>query len=197
MRSKSISSSIIVPAYNEEKNIEQSLLAIKKATKGLISDYEIIIYNDCSTDNTGQLIEQLSSNSTRIKIVHNIENKGLGWILKNGYQLATKDYVIYVSGDNQVPFESLRKVIEVIIGDQYDAVITYHSNMRESRPLIRWIISELYNFIICKTFGLNVKYTTGPVGYRAKYIKKIDCHSTDRFVPTEILIKYIQWKLKE
>ena len=189
MRNASLT--IIIPAFNEEDNIEQSILTASDSLKNLISDYEIIIFNDCSTDNTGKIIEASIASLSNHKVIHNDINRGLGWIIKKGYELASKEYVIYFAGDNQIPVNSFKKIVQVIATNKYDVVITFHSNMIKSRPFSRYLISKIYNFIICISFGLDVKYTTGPTAYKTEYLKNINCISIDRFVQTEILIKYL------
>ena len=112
MRKASLS--IIIPAFNEEGNIGKSILVATDSMKNLINDYEIIIFNDCSTDNTGQIIETTIEPLSNHKVIHNDENRGLGWIIKKGYELASKEYVIYFAGDNQIPLNSFKKIAKIL-----------------------------------------------------------------------------------
>src|SRR5205085_7412859 len=63
-------------------------------------DYEILIVDDGSTDNTAAIADQLAATNTRVRVIHNEQNLGLGGAYKRGVQHAAKDYVMWVCGDN-------------------------------------------------------------------------------------------------
>lgn len=183
---------VIIPAFNEEKNILSSFLNAKNAVERFFSDYEILIIDDHSRDDTFKKIEEIKKKHKFIKIIRNKKNLGLGSVLKQGYKLAKKNYVVYFAGDNQIPLESFAGMLKLINSENFYCIISFHSNMIKTRPLKKYIISKIYNFIISISFNLKVNYTTGPTIYNSKILKDINCHSKNRFVPTEILIKYLK-----
>ena len=87
--------SIVIPAYNEEKFIIKILDTIKKAEIDNVSK-EIVIVNDCSTDNTKKLVEGFIAKNTQedIRLINHEKNQGKGAALHKGIDNATGDFVI-------------------------------------------------------------------------------------------------------
>lgn len=89
--------SIIITAYNVGKYIER---AVKSVLSQTYKDIEVVIVEDCSTDNTKDIIEQLAKEDDRIKIIYHEKNKGAGWGRRDGIEASTGDYFITVDGDD-------------------------------------------------------------------------------------------------
>lgn len=89
--------SIIITAYNVGKYIER---AVKSVLSQTYKNIEVVIVEDCSTDNTRDIIEVLAKEDNRIKIVYHTENKGAGWGRRDGINACTGDYFITVDGDD-------------------------------------------------------------------------------------------------
>src|SRR3989344_7951124 len=88
--------SITVPALNEEGNIANSVKEIQEGVKGKVKDYEIMIFDDGSTDKTGKIADKLAKKSPKIKIIHNRSNKGVGYCYREGLRLAKFEYYMYI-----------------------------------------------------------------------------------------------------
>ena len=71
--------SLIMPAYNEEEAIEFTVRSVKEKLKQHGFDYEILIFDDASNDQTGEIAEKLSAEDPKIKIFHNSINMNLGY----------------------------------------------------------------------------------------------------------------------
>ena len=99
--------SIIVPAYNAEKNIEQCINSIENQT---YKDIEIIIINDGSKDNTQKISENLKKIYKNI-IVVNQENKGVSQSRNTGIDKATGEYIMFVDSDDFIE----KNMIETIL----------------------------------------------------------------------------------
>ena len=85
--------SIIIPAYNEEKNLAQTIkFLLDRLNENIISDFEILVFDDNSTDNTGKIADDLAEKYPQIKVIHNPRNMNLGYNITKGFQLATKEY---------------------------------------------------------------------------------------------------------
>lgn len=87
--------SVIMSVYNEEQYIEESLQSILKQTQ---QDFEIIIFDDCSTDNTIRIIEDLHDD--RIRLYQNTQNMGLTKNLNQGLKLAKGKFIARMDGDD-------------------------------------------------------------------------------------------------
>lgn len=108
---------IIIPAYNEEENIERTVNAIQKSAQG----FDYVIINDCSTDNTRKICEKNEFNIVNLPI-----NLGIGGAVQTGYKYAYEngyDVAVQVDGDGQHDPEFLNTMADYLIEHQVDMVI--------------------------------------------------------------------------
>lgn len=108
---------IIIPAYNEEENIEKTVEAIRKDSFG----FDYVIINDCSTDNTKKICEQKGYNVINLPI-----NLGIGGAVQTGYKYAVRngyDMAVQVDGDGQHNPQFLREMAEYLEENALDMVI--------------------------------------------------------------------------
>lgn len=108
---------IIIPAYNEEENIERTVNAIQKSAQG----FDYVIINDCSTDNTRKICEEKEFNIVNLPI-----NLGIGGAVQTGYKYAYEngyDVEVQVDGDGQHDPEFLNTMADYLIEHQVDMVI--------------------------------------------------------------------------
>lgn len=108
---------IIIPAFNEEANIEKTVTSIQKDAK----EFDYVIINDCSTDRTGKICEQKGYNVVNLPI-----NLGIGGAVQTGYKYAYEngyDVAVQVDGDGQHDPEFLNKMAEYIEENKVDMVI--------------------------------------------------------------------------
>ena len=99
---------IIIPAYNEEANIEKTVTAIQRDAE----DFDYVIINDCSTDRTREICEEHGYNIVNLPI-----NLGIGGAVQTGYKYARKheyDMAVQVDGDGQHDPEFLNIMAEYI-----------------------------------------------------------------------------------
>jgi nucleoside-diphosphate-sugar epimerase/glycosyltransferase involved in cell wall biosynthesis len=150
--------SIVVPAYNEEKNLEPTITHIIAASPYLIGQFEIIIVNDCSNDQTGAVAECLVKTYPFVRVVHSSTNLGFGGAYKEGVQKAVLDYVLMVPGDDAYPIASLERIFAKV--GSADIVMSYTTNM-EIRSWSRRLISDTFVFAMNILFQLRLKYYNG------------------------------------
>ncbi len=181
---------MIVPALNEEKHLSNTVHEAIDAIDGLVSDYEILIFNDGSTDRTGEIAEALSQKNARIHVIHHEIPRGLGYGYKAGVRLADKTHVLLVPGDNELRQDSIQDMCKNI--GQADIVLTYANNP-EIRPLSRQFISRLFSGIVRKASGLKVRYFNGPALHRTDLVRRALTEVSDGFAyQAEILVRMIQ-----
>ncbi|MEW6040630.1 MAG: glycosyltransferase family 2 protein [Elusimicrobiota bacterium] len=179
----------IIPALNEEKNLEGAVNIFKKAALDNSMEYEIIIFNDASSDKTGEIANQLASSDKNIYVIHNEKRMGLGYNYFKGLELAKKEYVIMVPGDNEIEEDSIREI--VFSAGKSDIIIPYTENM-EIRPLPRRLTSRLFTALINLLFGLKIKYFNGPVLHKTELVKKVRISEMSFAYQAEILVKMIK-----
>ena len=102
--------SVVVPVYNEEKSIKNTINEIKKVlkTNKLYENSEIIIVNDGSTDNTLKELKKCD-----VVIINNPTNMGYGFSLKRGIEAAKNETIVITDADSTYPFDAVPKMLEV------------------------------------------------------------------------------------
>lgn len=103
--------SIVLPTYNGSKFIRTS---IDSSLQQTFSNFELIIVNDCSTDDTASIIEEYASKDERIKIIHNAHNKKLPLSLNIGFEAAQGKYFTWTSDDNYYAPHALQTMFNTI-----------------------------------------------------------------------------------
>ncbi|MEK7578416.1 MAG: glycosyltransferase family 2 protein [Patescibacteria group bacterium] len=182
--------SIIIPAYNEEKKLSPTAdLVFASLLKNGISDFEIIIFDDASTDKTGEVADDLAMQFSQIKVVHNARNMNLGFNITRGFQLATKEYVGFVPGDNETAPESLDNILQVL--GKADIIIPYIKNP-EVRSLTRRFLSTTYVMIINAAFGFRMRYYNGLCFFKTSMVQKVPVLTYGFAYMTEILVKMLK-----
>ena len=111
--------SIILPVYNGEKYLSESIESCLKQT---YQNLELIIVNDCSTDQTLVIAQNYASIDSRIKIITNSENKKLPASLNIGHRGAAGDYFTWTSDDNLYEFDAIETLINTLIKNKVDIV---------------------------------------------------------------------------
>ena len=90
--------SVIVPVYNTEKYLER---CIKSIINQSLTDIEIIVINDGSTDNSEQILKNFACKDSRIRII-NQKNAGLSITRNNGLQIASGEYISFIDSDDYI-----------------------------------------------------------------------------------------------
>ncbi len=148
-----LSISVFLPAYNEEANIQNTILSVDNVLKKIASDYEILIIDDGSTDKTGEMIKKAAKNNSHIRMIAHSKNKGYGAALKTGLYAVRYPWVAQMDSDGQFDFSEINKFLDK--KDKADLVIGYRTRRtdsfyRRSMAKILW----LADFIL---YGLNVR----------------------------------------
>ncbi len=112
--------SVVIPVYNEENRISKSLIEITKYLNGKKFDYEIIIVDDGSKDNTLRSI--IKTNNRKIKIISHHKNRGKGYAVKTGVLAARGDLIFMCDADLSMPITELDKFLkhkeDIVIGSR-------------------------------------------------------------------------------
>ncbi len=180
--------SIIVPAYNEAGNIELALDDLLDIIKGNEEKVEIIVINDGSKDNTGEIAEGYARKHPSVRVHHNNPNRGLGYSYKKGVESAEKEYIMMVPGDREICKESIRTIISLT--GQADIIIPFIQN-RKKRSWVRQGISKLFTMTVNLISGLNITYYNGPVIHSAKLLKAQEIKTAGFAYQAELLVKMI------
>ncbi|MHC4637748.1 MAG: glycosyltransferase family 2 protein [Planctomycetota bacterium] len=94
-----VSITVFFPCYNEQENVEKTTLNAVRLLEEINADYEIIIVDDGSSDDTPKIADSIASLNQRIKVIHHNPNLGYGAALQSGFKNAEKPLVFYTDGD--------------------------------------------------------------------------------------------------
>lgn len=137
--------SAIIPAYNEEKAILETIDGLKSVLRENAADFEIIVVNDGSTDLTAKALEERKD----ITVITHPVNRGYGRSLLSGIEKARHDWILMIDADGSYPSEEIDKLIpflndfDMVIGSRQGAIFWGS----RSRTLTRWIYLNLARFV--------------------------------------------------
>ncbi|MFH1222829.1 MAG: glycosyltransferase family 2 protein [Pseudomonadota bacterium] len=184
-----ISLSVIMPALNEERNIQEAVLSTLSAFNDYGVNGEIIVVNDGSSDATKQLVEEISKDHKHVRLIDHHRPMGIGYSFMDGVRKAHGDVVVMFPGDNENDPNDAVSFFKLM--DQVDVVIPFVHNI-EVRNKVRRTISSLYRFIINMSFGINLNYTNGTVFYRRCILDNVEINSKGFFYQAELLIRLLR-----
>lgn len=178
--------SIVIPAYNEGERIYENLLEMSKLLSSFVTDYEMIVVNDGSKDNTEVEIRRASETVKNIVPAGYQMNRGKGGAIKEGVKCATGDYIAFLDADMDLSPMHLKDFLAKMEETSATAVIgsKMHKDSKVNYPLPRKIMSLGYFLLLKMLFRLNIKDTqTGVKLFEADALKKVMRQvSTDGFV---------------
>jgi glycosyltransferase involved in cell wall biosynthesis len=105
--------SVFFPAYNDAPSLPGLLAKTFKTLRRYATDYEVIVVNDGSVDDTARVLEQQQKEyGSRLRVVTHTRNRGYGGALRSGFEAAAKEYVFYTDGDGQYDVSELPKLLK-------------------------------------------------------------------------------------
>lgn len=194
-RSLNIELSVAIPFYNEEANAERVVRELVTALEPLRVSFEIIMVNNGSRDNTGDVLDRLADEDERCVPVHLVVNAGYGGGILTGLYYCQGNYLGYVWGDGQIKGTDVARVYERI----QEGDVDWAKGRRTERHygLQRKFISRVYNFLFRFIFRLPTEDANGvPKIFKRETYEKLDICSSDWFIDAEIVIKSVRQKLR-
>lgn len=153
--------SVIMPAYNEGKQIFKNIEETVRTFEAFECRYEIVVVDDGSTDNTLDEVRRAANTFKNIVIVENRENYGKGRALKKGFRKTKGDYIVFLDSDMDLHPIQLQTFVDIMRLDDADVVIgsKRHPNSRLEYPWHRRIVSAVYFFLVKLMFDLPIRDT--------------------------------------
>lgn len=180
--------SFFCPAYNDEGNLPELIPAVVRFLTEHSERFEIVIIEDGSPDKSGIVAEELAQRFPNIRVVHHEKNKGYTATLKEGFETAQYDYVMYTDGDNQYdvfdfePYLDLLKTNDVIAGYAISKAVS------PGRRLQSWVHNMLISILFLTWFrDINCSMKI----FKRDVLKKIKIQSSPRgaFIDAELILK--------
>lgn len=143
--------SIIIPAYNEAERLPLTLVDMDKRLSGVKYSYEILVVNDGSTDNTGEIVKKMVPAIKNLKLIDNRVNQCKGGVVKQGMLLAKGEYRLFTDADNSTSIDHFEKMLPYLKSD-FDVVIGSRavkgSKLEPPQPFYKQLLGKLSNIII-------------------------------------------------
>lgn len=154
--------SVVIPAYNEEKCLEKNILKYYRYLKGQNFNFEIIIVNDGSTDQTAELAKALAGRVNRIRLIDQQANQGKGAAVQKGMLEARGRYCLFLDADNSTDISHLslvwpwlEKNCEIVIGSRNPRDVK-GSGFISSQPAWKRALGKSGNLLIQRLTGLKI-----------------------------------------
>lgn len=181
--------SVIIPALNEEGNLEATVRSVLTAIGTRFDDFELLVFNDGSTDRTGEIADRLAKDDSHIRVIHNGTNRGFGYNYTRGVELAQMEYVTMFPGDNEIPFDAIQAILGAV--GTRDIVISYISNPWV-RSIVRRTLSATFVSLINGLFGLRLRYFNGPCVLLRSLLQKVPMRTHGFAYMAVILVRLIR-----
>jgi len=195
--------SVVLPLYNEEKDIASNVENVIDTLRGFKGGYEIIIVNDGSTDNSLKVLKKISRKYSFVKIISYNKNRGRGYALRQGFDKASGDFVVVTESDLNWGSEIILNILFVL--ENKDADIVVASPYRKGGKLVnvpfkRAFLSRFGNILLSAAVNYKITMVSGMTrGYKREVIKNIVLENDDKEIHLEIISKAIAlgYKIKE
>lgn len=181
--------SVIVPCLNEEENLRETYENVAAALRATASEWEILIFNDGSSDRTGEIADAIAEKDPTVHVVHHASNKGFGYTFNRGLSIARMKYISVIPGDNEISFESMKRIYQLL--GKADMVIPFTVNM-EVRPWGRRLVSRLFTLVMNSIFRCELQYYNGPTLHRTDLVRSLNVNTSGFAFQPIMLVKLIR-----
>lgn len=167
--------SIILTAHNCDTCLGNTLLSLADSLDGLTEGYEIILINDASADNTGEMLQKFADNHSQTRLFQ-VDFRNIGKVRNFGVQQCSGDYITMLDGDDRLLTRSLRDIIQYLAHSRPDLLLTK--------------LNEVYdnNFQSLSWTGLQPQTLSQHQAIKKFLIhKELQAHFIGQFVKRELL----------
>ena len=176
--------SVVLPAYNEEANVESAVEGVSSVAQQLGIDHEIILVNDGSADRTGEIARELMQRIPNFRLVEHYPNRGYGGALRAGFAAAMGDLIAFVPADNQFDFREISRLLERL--DEADIVSGYRAERQDT--FIRKLNALGWNTLVRLLFGYLCRdIDCGFKLFRREVLERVTIVSDGAMIDTEFL----------
>jgi glycosyltransferase involved in cell wall biosynthesis len=145
--------SLVMPAHTEAENIEPTVTEAVPALAAVSDDYEIIVVDDGSKDDTAGVTRRLMETEPHLQLVQHPVNKGFGAAVLTGFTSATKDWILYTDADRQFVLAELAAFMPFT--DKADLIAGYRAPRRD--PFLRVLYGKGWSMLCTLFFGYTVR----------------------------------------
>lgn len=179
--------SVVVPAHNESVNLKLLAPQIDTTLSTLNEEYEIIVVDNASTDDTQETLAILKRRFPSVKSIFE-PKKGFGNAILAGLAHARGEVIGYIHADNQMEAMDIVRIYRKLKQENLD--LCKATRMDRHDGLMRWVISKVYNLLFRLLFHVRLRDINGsPKLFTRQFFQAADISSRDWFIDPEIIIK--------
>jgi len=181
----SLDVSAVMPAFNEQANLEQSVGRTADALAAHARTFEIIVVDDGSRDDTPALLERLKATHSNLRVVRHPVNRGYGAAVRSGFDAARLPWVFLMDADNQ--FDPDEVALLLARAAEADIVAGYRRHRRD--PLPRRLNAWAFFTLVRLLFGRLVRDVNCAFKLiRSDLLAQMDLHAEGALINTELLV---------
>lgn len=175
--------SVVVPLFNEEESLPELCAWIERVAKDHHLDYEIILVDDGSTDDSWNVVESLAASNPFIRGIRFQRNYGKSAALNEGFRVALGEVVITMDADLQDSPDEIPGLISMIREQKYDLVSGWKKTRHD--PISKTIPSKFFNWVTTKVSGIELHdFNCGLKAYKNRVTSNIEVYGEmHRYIP--------------
>jgi len=176
--------SIVVPALNEQETVQRAVEWTLSVLAELTNDYEVVVVDDGSTDETGRIADALAARSPHVRVIHNATPSGYGGALASGFTAASKDLIGLITADCEFHPTDLPQFVDAIRdADIVTSVVPYRP-----LPFYRKVLSWGWRTCVRVLVG-ELPRIEGTLMIRNELFRSLRVESKSGMYVMEMLIK--------
>ncbi len=140
--------SIIVPAYNEQSRIENSLRRIQEYINEQTYDAVVLVVSDGSTDETVDIVQSFSAQDSRFQVYHYSPNRGKGCAVRTGMLMSEAEWLLLCDADLAAPIEEVEKLFSANTPIAIGSRALNRRQMEIKQPFLRRTAGKMFNFVV-------------------------------------------------
>jgi glycosyltransferase involved in cell wall biosynthesis len=177
---------VFFPAHNEQGNIARVVQGFSAELPRIAKDWEIVIVDDGSHDDTGNIADQMAAADPHVRVVHHPVNRGYGGAVLSGIETATQPYVLLCDGDGQFEPADIWRLLERV--PSCDVVVG--RRRRRADHLIRRINGQAWTMLVRLVFGIGISdIDCGFKLFRRESLKGIRLRARGAMISTELIAR--------
>lgn len=176
----------VLPAYNEEANLERTVRDLAPVLAKASPDHEIIVVDDGSADRTAEVAARLGETVAGLRLLHHPRNLGYGEALRTGFAAATREWILLLDADGQFLPPELDRLLAA--APESDLVLGYRKHRADSAH--RRGYATVWRLLMWMLLGVRVRdVNCGFKLMRTAFVQSLDLRATGALISAELLAK--------
>lgn len=180
---------LVIPMFNERENIEHAVACAVAALERHAGDFEIVIVDDASTDDSAAIVARLAATEPRLRLLRHERNRKLGGTLRTGFAAARHEVVFYMDADLPYDPDVVGRALAALAVSRADVIAGYRLD-RTGEGALRAIYSYLYNTLI----GLLFRWPHRDINFSFKLLRRevleaVELRAEGSLIDAELIVK--------